>query len=706
MNPNITANTSSQLEVNLTLIKVRIFDKVTNNPIEGAFVEYVPAPNGTYVSGSTNAQGRFNPGSCDPGFYNVTVSMPGYKTHIQLVTLATDESKFFNIYLERDTEGPSVFGFIEVYVNSSGIQISGATVQCVNSSGIIRTGSTDGTGFYNITGLDAGIYSVTVSKTGYFQQSKGAILYYLGDNETVEFDLIATPSSPGWIEVTVRDNESTPLEGALVEVRNATSHILIVSGYTDVNGFFNVTGLGVGWYNVTASKGGYIPETQDDYINGPGDEDTLFFYLMPYGPTSAFIEVTVKDGDTDNLMINALVRIVHIDSGSEISTGLTDVNGQHNATDLETGWYDIYVNASGYGSTRVSDQIEFNGEGDRLIIYLAPADTFTLTVIVHVKDADNTLLLISNALVVWKQNPKALTWSTIAEYNTFNMGYASSANIANTTTLIEVSRAGYNGSSQIFDFSGINAPATVNVDIFMKSNAPGSGVIHVNVEDVLTKVPLENANATLMFTNRTVITSKITPSTGYVNFTGLIKGTYIVNVTRDFYFSKEKSTLIDVDGDEDTLDFQLVRVDFISLRLILNPITPNPDPTGDIDLKWNYIGLALYYEIYRGSQAGNLSFYKNVTDISQITYKDAGVVGFYYYYQIRAYNGTHMIISNVESVAVYKGGIPLHPGWILICIGAVASGALAMYIVIIDEMRRDYNRMSKGEPKKGKGGKK
>jgi hypothetical protein len=427
----------------------------------------------------------------------------------------------------------------------------------------------------------------------------------------------------------------------------------------------------------------------------------MFFYLTPYGPNTAFIEVTVKDSNTTDVIPGAYVTVVYVDSGASVTAGLTDINGQRNATNLQTGWYDIYANKTGYAPTRVSNEIAFNGEGDRIIVYLAPADYYTLTVTVHVRDADLPDLSITNALVNFKQYG-----SQVGETSTFSWGFATCENILNTTCDITVSKAGYETNLTQFDFTGIDSPDVVNVFVYLKSLSNNTGEIHIYVKDILTNNPLANASVTVTSSNGSSWDLGKTPATGYLNLTNLGKATYTINVTRDFYYSKEVQTTIDAEGDVDTVTVYLTRVEFITLQLILQPITPNPDPTGDVDLEWNLIEIAVYYLIYRGDQAGNLEFYKNITDINQITYKDIGLVGFFYYYQIYASNGTHMLVSNVESVGVYKGGNNLHPGWILVCIGAVASGTLGLFIIIVDEMRRDMNIKIYEKSEKFKGGKK
>ncbi|HUX99872.1 MAG TPA: hypothetical protein VMV49_09980, partial [Candidatus Deferrimicrobium sp.] len=196
----------------------------------------------------------------------------------------------------------------------------------------------------------------------------------------------------------------------------------------------------------------------------------------------------------------------------------------------------------------------------------------------------------------------------------------------------------------------------------------------------------------------------LTSTAGYINATGLNKGTYTINVTRVFYYSKQMSTTIDSDGDVDTLTIELVRIEFTSLKLILQPITPNPDPTGDIDLHWNYIELAVSYQIYRGASEGELELITTISNAKTTTYKDVGVVGLFYYYQVVASNGTHEIVSNIESVAVYKGGTALETKWFIVIIGAIITGILAMYTIIIDEMRRDEIKIQKSK-KMSKGAK-
>ena len=66
------------------------------------------------------------------------------------------------------------------------------------------------------------------------------------------------------------------------------------------------------------------------------------------------------------------------------------------------------------------------------------------------------------------------------------------------------------------------------------------------------------------------------------------------------------------------------------------------------------------YQIYRGSSPGSLELVGSVS-AGKTTFKDVGVSGGLWYYQIIAYNATGSSIgSNIQSVEVYSagGGIP------------------------------------------------
>jgi len=122
------------------------------------------------------------------------------------------------------------------------------------------------------------------------------------------------------------------------------------------------------------------------------------------------------------------------------------------------------------------------------------------------------------------------------------------------------------------------------------------------------------------------------------------------------YINKTIANYINWEGDDDYLYFNMQRIEFTIQTLTLPTITPNPDPTGDIDLSWNNIEHEAGYKIYRGSNPGNLELVATVgADVT--SHMDVGVAGGTWYYQIVAYNSTGSTVpSNIESVEVYSAG--------------------------------------------------
>ncbi|GAI90489.1 unnamed protein product, partial [marine sediment metagenome] len=96
------------------------------------------------------------------------------------------------------------------------------------------------------------------------------------------FDIVVeTPTlDTGWIEVNVKDNSTySPISSAYVQVVYTSSGLVVDMGYTNGAGFYNVTGMGIGWYEVTISRSGYATQMKQTYINWVGDDDYLTFYL-------------------------------------------------------------------------------------------------------------------------------------------------------------------------------------------------------------------------------------------------------------------------------------------------------------------------------------------------------------------------------------------------------------------------------------------
>ena len=109
-------------------------------------------------------------------------------------------------------------GYIEVNVKDSVTSngISSAYVSVIDQSSglIIDTGYTDSSGFYKVTGLEIGWYTIKVTKGGYHAQSK--VINWNGDDDYLTFylDINVAPSVDAGDDQTVNGGEEAQFDGS------------------------------------------------------------------------------------------------------------------------------------------------------------------------------------------------------------------------------------------------------------------------------------------------------------------------------------------------------------------------------------------------------------------------------------------------------------------------------------------------------------
>ena len=170
--------------------------------------------------------------------------------------------------------------------SESGDPLSGATV--IVSSGFggsatrdTMTTGTDGT--YLFESLTEGIYTVTVSLSGYETFTRRNVT--VGEDEvTVDVELDAIAPATGVISGTVTDSESgDPLSGAIVVISSGFGVTAVLDTVkTGADGTFSVGQLQAGNYRVTISAEGYRAFTQRN-VNVEDDEVTVDAELRPSG---------------------------------------------------------------------------------------------------------------------------------------------------------------------------------------------------------------------------------------------------------------------------------------------------------------------------------------------------------------------------------------------------------------------------------------
>ncbi len=470
-----------------------------------------------------------------------------------------DESNNKAVYAFQRTilGSPPPHSYIEVRVKTSATitPMQSVYVRTYNSgtATLIDTGYTDIDGFYNITDLADGSYDVYVSYIGYKTEMMVNVIHDLikgFDDDYLNFYLDEYGPDTSWIEVTVRDSVTvSPIPSAYVQVTNMSSGLIIDTGWTNSAGFYNVTGLFIGWYEVTVSKVGYKNMIKQNYINWNHDDDYLYFYIQKMAANSGYIEVSTFN-ESGAVFAGATVNTYN--ASGLINTGVTNVNGTYNITGLVIGWYEVNVTYSGWQEQSKSTYINWNGDDDYLSYWMVPNPFASGYIEVTVRDSAS-VLPISWAVVEITNQSSGLVIQT---------GYTDPSGLYLVENLtigwytVSVSRVGYRTQSKqdYINWAGDDD----YLSFYMVEMPPDSGYIEVTVKDNSTLTPIQNALVTTYYSNGTYFSSGWTDSLGFYNVTGLYVGWYEVVISHSSYGGASSYDYINWNGDDDYQTFYLV----------------------------------------------------------------------------------------------------------------------------------------------------
>jgi len=286
--------------------------------------------------------------------------------------------------------------------SESGDPLSGATV--IVSSGFggsatrdTMTTGTDGT--YLFESLTEGIYTVTVSLSGYETFTRRNVT--VGEDEvTVDVELEAIAPATGVISGTVTDSESgDPLSGATVVISSGFGGTAVRDTVTTgADGTFSFEELAAGTYTVTVSLSGYETFTRRN-VTVREDEVTVDVELDAIAPATGVISGTVTDSESGDPLSGA---IVVISSGFGVTAVLdtvkTGADGTFSVGQLQAGNYRVTISAEGY---RAFTQRNVNVEDDEVTVdaELRPSGSAVLTPLKYTSRT-NGVFVQNNKLLV------------------------------------------------------------------------------------------------------------------------------------------------------------------------------------------------------------------------------------------------------------------------------------------------------------------
>jgi len=172
--------------------------------------------------------------------WNVEAYAPGYISHSKIVAVDSGETVTVDFVLEP-------FGAVDGVVTdiSTSLPIAGAVIRAE-----AYLNATDTSGYYLLSDVVEGTYTVTAAALGYASQSKERKKVWAGEITTVNFQLEPVP--PGKIIGNVTDfRTGEPIAGATVTANG-------YSNPTDSNGDYVISNVPAWTYTVTASASGYV----------------------------------------------------------------------------------------------------------------------------------------------------------------------------------------------------------------------------------------------------------------------------------------------------------------------------------------------------------------------------------------------------------------------------------------------------------------
>jgi uncharacterized delta-60 repeat protein len=150
---------------------------------------------------------------------------------------------------------------------------------------------TDSRGYYQLTSVPAGQRTLIASKSGYVSKSK---VVNVGAGQIVKVDFtLASATSTGTVQGTVRDNNAQPIQDATVAVQGTE-----LQTTTDSYGQYQITNVPAGQRTLIASKSGYVSETKVVNV-GAGQIVKVDFTLQTQGAQQVVWQKTFGGSDDD-----------------------------------------------------------------------------------------------------------------------------------------------------------------------------------------------------------------------------------------------------------------------------------------------------------------------------------------------------------------------------------------------------------------------
>ncbi len=425
----------------------------------------------------------------------------------------------------------------------TGYPIAGAAITV---SGIYCVWYTDTTGHYLCDSIPPGSYQVNASKEGYVPETyPDSVIVVAGEN-TPNIDFALTPTGEyGSISGRVTDEET----GLPIIMAHLTAigvdNWCYGEAWSDTGGYYSISNLCPGTYQVNAYAQGYVPETYPESVIVIAGENIpdIDFALTPTGEPGS-ISGTVRDANTGEPIPGAYVWAY-----GEFGHGVarTDSLGQYTIFDLSAGDYFVTAWAWGYWPQEYPEVVTvIEGQNTpgidfALVPYGGPGEGIIAGMVVE----DTTLLL---------PIPDALVFAVSLNGN-WGFDFTDSAGeymihgLPTDEYYVFAIAPGYIGEFYdgvyTWEEATLVTPDAYDIDFYLAPCGSGAGRISGTISSF--DLPVEGALVFAYMNGMVRGSARSSAEGGYV-INGLSPGTYIVSASKVSYHDGSYPDPVQVGG--------------------------------------------------------------------------------------------------------------------------------------------------------------
>ena len=298
----------------------------SNSPLSGATVAYSGG------STTTDSTGHYTLSNVPAGSVTLTASLSGYQSATETVSVTANQATTAATMQLASAPVGTIQGHV---ANSAGAALTGATVAYGGGST-----TTDSSGNYTLSNVQAGTVQVTASLSGY-QTATQNVTVTAGQTSTANFTL--AQGAAGTVSGTVTNLATGQvIVGATVSYSGG-------SVTTNSSGAYSISNVPGGTQTFTAAASGYLSRSSTITVNG---STPLNFQLSTAGQVAG--KVTNSSG-------TAVVGASVVITGGQIATTVTvttNSTGNYISGWVAIGNYTVTASASGLATTSANTTVK------------------------------------------------------------------------------------------------------------------------------------------------------------------------------------------------------------------------------------------------------------------------------------------------------------------------------------------------------------